>query len=253
MTRVTQEELLAALAAAEHEVDQSIAASETEALLLERLNMLGAGPEGLAEGEQAALQAEPPRERADGKAWGTGGPRQRPLTQAQVTFAQCLIEGKPLKQAYREAYPNTQAKDNTIAAAAHRLSKHPRIAAMVRTAWEESVEALTDDVEATRRYVVKSLLHMVQTAGQDSTRIRALEALGRASGAFTPAPAEKPQAVTPDQLRRELQGHLRLLDNVKPLRRAGAGDGHVNGAAPRAAVNGAAADPTVPPPPAVHE
>lgn len=249
MTRVTQEELLAALAAADQEVDQSIAASETEALLMERLNMLGAGPEGLAEGEQAAIQAEAPRERADGKAWGTGGPRQRPLTQAQVTFAQCLIEGKPLKQAYREAYPNTQAKDNTIAAAAHRLSKHPRIAAMVRTAWEESVEALTDDVEATRRYVVKSLLHMVQTSGQDSTRIRALEALGRASGAFTPAPAEKPQAVTPDQLRRELQGHLRLLDNVKPLRRAH--HEHVN--SPRAAVNGAAADPTVPPPPAVRE
>ena len=122
---------------------------------------------------------------------------------------------------------------------------------MVNTAWAESVEALTDDVEATRRYVVKSLLHMVQTSEQDSTRIRALEALGRASGAFTPAPAEKPQAVTPDQLRRELQGHLRLLDNVKPLRRAH--DEHVNSEAPRAAVNGAAADPTVPPPPAVHE
>ena len=253
MTRVTQEELLAALAAADQELDQSIAASEDEALLLERLNLLGAGPEGLAEGEQAALQAEPPRGRADGKAWGTGGPRQRPLTEAQARFAQGLIEGKTLKAAYREAYPNSSANDGTVAAAAHRLSKHPRIAAMVNTAWAESVEALTDDVEATRRYVVKSLLHMVQTSEQDSTKIRALEALGRASGAFTPAPAEKPQAVTPDQLRRELQGHLRLLDNVKPLRRAGAGDGHVNSGAPRAAANGAAADPTVPPPPAVRE
>lgn len=245
---MTQDELLAALAAADQELDQSIAASEDEALLLERLNALGAGPEGLAEGEQAAVMADPPRERADGKPWGTGGPRQKALTQAQVTFAQGLIEGKTLKASYREAYPNTQAKDSTIAAAAHRLSKHPRVSAMVRAAWEESVEALTDDVAATRRYVVKSLLHMVQTSEQDSTRIRALEALGRASGAFTPAPAEKPQAVTPDQLRRELQGHLRLLDNVKPLRR-----GHVNSEPPRAAVNGAVSDPTVPPPPAVHE
>ena len=251
MTRVMSEELLQALAAAEHEVDRGAAGDDDEALLLERLNMLGAGPEELAEGEQAAVMAEPPRERADGKPWGIGGPRQRALTPAQVTFAQALIEGKPLNQAYREAYPNTQAKDNTIAAAAHRLSKHPRISAMVRAAWEESVEALTDDVQATRRYVVKSLLHMVQTAEQDATRLRALEALGRASGAFTPAPAEKPQAVTPEQLRRELQGHLRLLDNVKPLRRTGTHDVDVNAGAPRADVNAAASDPTVGAPPAV--
>lgn len=253
MTRVTQDELLAALAAADQELDQSITASEDEALLLERLNLLGAGPGELAEGEQAAVMAEPPRERADGKAWGTGGPRQRPLTEAQARFAQGLIEGKTLKAAYREAYPNSSANDGTVAAAAHRLSKHPRVSAMVRAAWAESVEALTDDVQATRRYVVKSLLHMVQTSEQDSTRIRALEALGRASGAFTPAPAEKPQAVTPDQLRRELQGHLRLLDNVKPLRRTGTHDGHVNGAGPRGSVNAEGSDPTGSPPPAARD
>lgn len=247
MTRVTSEELLAALGAAESELDQSITAADDEALLLERLNKLGAGLEELAEGEQAALQVEP-RQRADGKAWGIGGPRQRPLTEAQVTFAQGLIEGKTLKQAYREAYPNTKAKDSTVAAAAHRLSKHPRIAAMVSTAWAESVEALTDDVQATRRYVVKSLLHMVQTSEHEASRLRALEALGRASGAFTPAPAEQPKAVTPEQLRRELQGHLRLLDNVRPMRRANGAD--VNGAGGAAAAGGGASDPTVPPPPA---
>lgn len=253
MTRVTGEELLQALAQADRELDQSIQAADDEALLMERLHLLGAGPGELAEGEQAALQAEAPRERTDGKAWGTGGPRPKPLTPAQATFAQALIEGKPLKQAYREAYPNTQAKDSTIAAAAHKLSKHPRVAAMVRAAWEESVEALTDDVQATRRYVVKSLLHMVQTAGQDATRLRALEALGRASGAFTPAPVEKPQAVTPEQLRRELQGHLRLLDNVRPMRRTGTHDASVNSREGDGRANGAGSDPTMPPPPAVHD
>ena len=124
---------------------------------------------------------------------------------------------------------------------------------MVRAAWEESVEALTDDVQATRRYVVKSLLHMVQTSEQDSTRLRALEALGRASGAFTPAPAEKPQAVTPEQLRRELQGHLRLLDNVKPLRRTGTHDASVNAGGAGAVAGSGGSSPTVPPPPAVRD
>jgi len=253
MTRVSQDELLAALSAADRDLNQSIAASDDDALLLERLNLLGAGLGELAEGEQAAVMADPPRERVDGKAWGTRAPRPRPLTQAQAQFAQGLIEGKTLKRAYRDAYPNAKGSDGSVAAAAHRLSKHPRVSAMVRAAWDESVEALTDDVQATKRYVVKSLLHMVQTSSQEATRMRALEALGRASGAFTPAPVEPPKAVTPDQLRRELAGHLRLLDNVKPMRRTGTHDADVNSAAPRGSVNGAAADPTVPPPPAVRD
>jgi hypothetical protein len=253
MSRVTRDELIAALGAADQDLEQSIEDAQQEALLLERLNLLGAGPGELAEGEQAAVMAEPPRERVDGKAWGTGGPRPRPLTEAQARFAQGLIEGKTLKASYRDAYPNSSANDGTVAAAAHRLSKHPRIAAMVRAAWDESVEALTDDVQATKRYVVKSLLHMVQTASHEATRLRALENLGRASGAFTPAPMKEEKAVTPDQLRRELQGHLRLLDNVKPMRRTGTHDASVNSAGARAAAGDRGADPTVAPPPAARE
>jgi hypothetical protein len=248
MTRVTGDELMAALAAAEREVDAANGRVDEDALLLERLNALGAGSlEELAEGEQAAVAVEI-RARADGKAWGAGGPRQKALTPSQVAFAQGLIEGKTLKQAYREAYPNTKAKDSTVAAAAHRLSKHPRIAAMVGQAWAESVEALTDDVQATRRYVIKSLLHMVQTAESESSRLRALEGLGKASGAFTPVQADAPKAVTPDQLRRELQGHLRLIQSTQ---RTGTGGRLHAGAAVDAGAGGS--DPTVPVPPAVRE
>ena len=248
MSRVTHDELMAALSAADREVDQANAQVDEDALLLERLNLLGAGGiEDLAEGERAAVAVEV-RQRADGRAWGVGGPRQKALTASQVTFAQGLIEGKTLKQAYREAYPNTKAKDSTVAAAAHRLSKHPRIAAMVGQAWAESVEALTDDVQATRRYVIKMMLHMVQTAESESARLRALEGLGKASGAFTPAPVEQAKAVTPDQLRRELQGHLRLIQSTQ---RTGTGGRLHQGAG--SVEDGGGSSPTVPAPPAVRE
>ena len=46
------------------------------------------------------------------------------------------------------------------------------------------------------------------------------ELMGRAAGMFqiaTDKPVDKPTA---EQLRRELSGHLKLLDNVKPLKRS---------------------------------
>ncbi len=49
--------------------------------------------------------------------------------------------------------------------------------------------------------------------------MKALELMGRAAGMFqqaTETVAEKPTA---EQLRKELSGHLKLLDNVKPLKK----------------------------------
>jgi hypothetical protein len=88
----------------------------------------------------------------------------------------------------------------------------------------------------------------VQTAETESSRLRALEGLGKASGAFTPIQAEAPKAVTPDQLRRELQGHLRLIQSTQ---RTGTGGRLHKGLALDAGPGGS--DPTVSPPPAVRE
>jgi hypothetical protein len=80
------------------------------------------------------------------------------------------------------------------------------------------VEVLAEDTAATKRYVLKELLALSKGGKQEGSRLKALELMGRAAGMFqhsTEAVAEKPTA---EQLRKELSGHLKLLDNVKPLK-----------------------------------
>ena len=114
-----------------------------EILLDERLKALGLET---GEAEKLAALADKPRERKDGTTLGTPPKNLRPLTDQQITFAQGVIEGKTRKQAYREAYPNQQGSDATISAAAHKLAKDPRIQRLINTAWEETEEALSDDL-----------------------------------------------------------------------------------------------------------
>jgi len=178
-----------------------------EALMLARLNQLGIEP---GEAEQAAAFSDPPRVRKDGEVIGIGGRPKPPLSPAAVKFAQGVIEGKSRRQAYREAYPEARGSDATISAAAAKLMRDPRVEKIVADGWMETTEALADDLVATKRYVMRSLVALSKAGKQETVRIRALELLGKASGVWREqAPTEAP--VTAEQLRRELNAHLRLV------------------------------------------
>lgn len=199
---------------AERESEENIQAEEID----ERLNALRAGGFDLGEAEQAAAAAEKPKERMDGKIIGIDT-RSRPLTQAQIRFAQGVIEGKTRRQAYRDAYPNAKGSDGTISACAHKLSKDPRIERMINAGWEETQEALAEDYAAQRRYVSRALVALSKGGKQENTRLRALELLGRAAGLFKDTvPVEKP--LSAEDLRRELAGHLRLVAGGKKAAQA---------------------------------
>ena len=215
MTRVSKEEYERLLEAAGDEAEQEADENLTQALIDERLHALEAGGFELSEAEQAAAAAEPPRERSDGQVVGIGEGKVRPLTPSQMAFIQGVIEGKTRRQAYRDAYPNAQGNDSTISAAAARLIKDPRIKRMIEAGWEETQEALADDIQATRRYVGRALVALSRGAKQEGTRIRALELLGRTAGMFRDAQEQKQAPVTAEQLRKELAGHLRLLSTVQ--------------------------------------
>ncbi len=193
--RATHEELLAALEQADED--------------LERVNASAPGPVG-SEAEQLAWASPGPEKRADGGLRGAPDYRRmRPLTAKQLSFARGVIEGLGLRAAYRQAY-GTTASDEAVSVAATRLSKNARVRAIIQAAWDETQEALVEDQAAARRYVLKSLVEMSKGTS-DTTRLRALEMLGKASGAFTPAPAERDRTASPDALRRDLAQHLRLV------------------------------------------
>lgn len=207
---------LAALMAETESTDEALNQADMDALIAERLNALAG--ETLSEAERSAAAADKPKERKDGHPLGSVIPRRRQLTDSQHKFAQGLIEGKTYRQAYRDAYPNAQCSDASASAQASKLSRDPRIQKLIRDAWEETQEALADDLVATKRFVMKSLLHMVKTGKQETTRLRALELMGKASGAFNLPEAEKDKPLSADELKKELAGHLKLMGNVKPIK-----------------------------------
>lgn len=175
----------------------------------------------ISEAERLASRAEPPVIRVDGKPRGTEDYKKiQPLTASQMEFTKGCIAGKTMRQAYRDAYPNAKGSDQVITSSAYRLSRDPRIQKALQDAWGETIEVLAEDTAATKRYVMKELLALTKGGKQEGSRLKALELMGRAAGMFqtaTESVAPKPSA---EQLRRELSGHLRLLDNVKPLKRS---------------------------------
>ena len=193
--KATQRDVLDALAQAEADLD--------------RLNAQEPGPE-LSEAEQAVAASPAPERRGDGELRGMPSYRRlRPLTAKQQDFARRVIEGSSLRQAYRDAY-GSQASDESASVQAYRLGRNPRIRALIDQAWEQTQEALVEDHIAARRYVVRSLVELSKGTA-DSTRLRALELLGKASGAFTQAQNPQDKPASPDALRRDLAQHLRLV------------------------------------------
>ena len=173
------------------------------------------GPEPESEAERMAAAAEAPKTRGDGKVVGAEGwKRERPLTQGQQDFCRGVIEGKSLRQAYRDAYPTAQASDSSISASAARLIKDERIAKIIQSAWEETQEALADDMAATRRYVMRSLVALSKQANQEGSRLKALELLGRSAGMWREQQASQDKPLTAAELRAQLAGHLRLVQQT---------------------------------------
>ena len=172
----------------------------------------------MSEAERLAMLADKPRVRIDGQAVGSEHKRARPLTAQQMAFANCLIRGATLKVAYRESYPNSNATDACVMANASKLAKDVRIKRIVNDGVEETIEHLSEDVAGTKRYVLKQLLAHSKDARQEGTKLKALELLGKSVGLFIDRTQSEVKQSTPDQLKRELATHLKLLDNVKPKR-----------------------------------
>jgi hypothetical protein len=178
------------------------------------------GEGDLSEAERYALHADAPPRRLDGQVVGSTTPRPRALTTSQLMFAQGVIQGKTYRQAYRDAYPNAKGSGESITASAYKLMRDARIQALVNDAWEQTADVLVEDIVASKRYILKQLVAHSKTAKQEGTKLKALELMGKAVGLFKHEDSSKADVQTPEQLKRDLAVHLRLLDNVKPLKTA---------------------------------
>lgn len=137
--------------------------------------------------------------------------RHREMTHGMRAFIAAKLQGKTSRASYREAYPNDKGNDNTVSANAYKLSKHPLVAKALQDAWGQTEEALVEDMAASKRYVIQSLIALSKGAKQEGSRLKALELLGRAAGAFAVAPQKEEEVLSAAQLKQALAGHLKLL------------------------------------------
>lgn len=185
-----------------------------EELLKIRLRALGVDEDEISEAEQLAISADKPATDSQGQVRGSIF-KQRPLTPQQMAFVEGVIGGKTRRQAYRDAYPHNRGSNASVSACAYRLARDPRIARLIEAGWTETVEALAEDRAATTRYVMKQLVGLSKAARQEGSRLKALELLGRASGMWREIDVNKQEPVSPDQLKRELASHLKLVSRKK--------------------------------------
>jgi len=79
------------------------------------------------------------------------------LTLQQLCFANSLIRGESQIQAYREAYPADTSNPANQHCSAYRLSRHPQIQALLKDTNDAVAETLTDDIQATKRFILRQL------------------------------------------------------------------------------------------------
>ena len=164
--------------------------------------------------EAMVKNAPKPKTRVDGLPVAGTHKRSAPLTLNQQRFCEGLIRGQSIRKSYREAFKNATGSDASISASANKLMKDPRVQVVLKEAWQETIEHLVDDLAASKRYVLKGLLALSKS-DQPSNQLRALELMGKACGLFTPTEVTDKAVITADQLKRELSGHMKLLEQAK--------------------------------------
>jgi hypothetical protein len=170
-----------------------------------------------SEAERLAAQAEPPLVSNNGVVKGGGEHTDnRPLTTKQMSFCQAIIEGNSNREAYRIAYGNSTTDARTASSNASKLLKDPRIQRVIRAGQDMTIENMVDDVVSAKRFVMGKLLSLCYNAQTESAQLRALELMGKASGAFTPVAQRDDSAVDAGVLKAEIAEHLRLMRLNKP-------------------------------------
>jgi hypothetical protein len=161
---------------------------------------------------RAAVEGCSERKTKDGKIWGVKINSKGRVTAKQRLFASLIVQGESPRDAYRKAYNCLTANESTIATSANKLMRDPKVSVLLQSSLDKQEENLISDSVATRRHVMQELLQHSKDMKSEGSKLKALELIGRAVGMFTDKVETKVEEVSTEQLKRELEGHLSLLD-----------------------------------------
>ena len=107
------------------------------------------------------------------------GKEERPLTGKQEAFAKLVASGSMLSDAYRECYAADAMKDSTVWSEACRLAQNPKVSARIKAIQYDMEQDHRTREHRLREHVLKRLQEEADQADNASSRIRALELLGK--------------------------------------------------------------------------
>jgi hypothetical protein len=163
---------------------------------------------------RTAVESVTERRTKDGKLYGVKLDTRGRITAKQRLFASLIVQGLSPRESYRKAYNCLTANESTIATSANRLMNDPKVSVLLQSSLDKREENLVSDAVATRRHVMTELLSHAKEMKSEGSKLKALELIGRAVGMFTDKVETKVEEVSTDQLKRELETHLALLDGA---------------------------------------
>jgi len=178
--------------------------------------------EGKSEAIQSAVDRVEIKRKKNGLPVGVkdnpNGKRDKQITGKMQAFASYVINGDSPADAYRKAYDCKGSSDATIYARANELMKDGRITLLLRPLIESKKEIVLANEIATRKHIMEQLFkHSDDEDVPIGAKLKALELMGKAVGMFVDKVEQTVEQINVDQLKKELESHLTLLDNVTPI------------------------------------
>jgi len=147
-----------------------------------------------------------------------GNKKDNDLTIKQRSFINEIVKGKlgSHKAAYAKAYDVTLNKDKSITkwceVEASKLLSSPKISISLQRALERKEQNVTASALRTKNYVLSKLLEESQNKeNSSSSRIRAIELLGKSIALFTDATMEHPSNRSPQDIEQDIETKLEQL------------------------------------------
>ena len=138
----------------------------------------------------------------------------QPLTPKQSAFAGFVAQGTNYTESYRKAYNAKNMSDNAISIEASKLVKKEHIKSQIVALTANNRTAVKAHEHTRQAWILERLKEeALDLENPASTRVRALELLGKGAGLFDSTQTVVVENRTPDQIEAELNEKLALLFN----------------------------------------
>jgi len=135
-----------------------------------------------------------------------------PLTPKQSAFAGFVAKGNNYTQSYRLAYNAKNMSDNAISIEGHKLMKKAHIKLQVDSLKANNSTATKAHEHTRQAWILERLKEeALDMDNNASTRVRALELLGKGAGLFDSSTTVVVENRTPSQIEAELSEKLSIL------------------------------------------